>query len=102
MDLLIGHWECFCVNCYISIVRLELLLKFLNIPNLLLIGMLAAEATFGVLHNFSNMEKYWDALRNSWIWEELYGVRNYRPVSSTVHSISRFLVSKIFFPQFST
>uniref|UniRef100_A0A2N9GC92 Electron transfer flavoprotein-ubiquinone oxidoreductase n=1 Tax=Fagus sylvatica TaxID=28930 RepID=A0A2N9GC92_FAGSY len=41
--------------------------------------MLAAEATFGVLHEGLNLETYWDALQNSWIWEELYRARNYRP-----------------------
>ncbi|XVF37677.1 hypothetical protein REPUB_Repub20aG0030200 [Reevesia pubescens] len=41
--------------------------------------MLAAEATFGVLHEGSNMEEYWDSLRNSWVWEELHKARNYRP-----------------------
>ncbi|RVW91852.1 Electron transfer flavoprotein-ubiquinone oxidoreductase, mitochondrial [Vitis vinifera] len=42
-------------------------------------GMLAAEAAFDVLHEGSSMEKYWDGLRNSWIWEELHKARNYRP-----------------------
>lgn len=45
-------------------------------------GMLAAESAFGVLHEGLNMEIFWDSLRNSWIWEELYVARNYRPVSS--------------------
>lgn len=58
---------------------------FLNVPKIkgthtaMKSGMLAAETTFGVLHEGSNTEKYWDALRNSWIWEELYRARNYRP-----------------------
>lgn len=42
-------------------------------------GMLAAEAAFGVLHEDSNMEIYWDTLQNSWVWEELHRARNYRP-----------------------
>ncbi|KAF2322067.1 hypothetical protein GH714_006186 [Hevea brasiliensis] len=42
-------------------------------------GMLAAEAAFGALHEGSNLELYWETLRNSWIWEELYKARNYRP-----------------------
>ncbi|KAL6176364.1 hypothetical protein ACLB2K_052998 [Fragaria x ananassa] len=41
--------------------------------------MLAAEATFSALREGSNMDKYWDDLRNSWIGEELYRARNYRP-----------------------
>ncbi|KHG21413.1 Electron transfer flavoprotein-ubiquinone oxidoreductase, mitochondrial [Gossypium arboreum] len=58
---------------------------FLNVPKIkgthtaMKSGMLAAEATFGVLHEGSNMEAYWDALRSSWVWEELHRARNYRP-----------------------
>ncbi|GMY32566.1 electron transfer flavoprotein-ubiquinone oxidoreductase, mitochondrial [Fagus crenata] len=58
---------------------------FLNVPKIkgthtaMKSGMLAAEATFGVLHEGLNLETYWDALQNSWIWEELYRARNYRP-----------------------
>ncbi|XP_061992844.1 electron transfer flavoprotein-ubiquinone oxidoreductase, mitochondrial isoform X1 [Rosa rugosa] len=58
---------------------------FLNVPKIkgthtaMKSGMLAAEASFGVLHKGSSMEKYWDALRSSWIWEELYRARNFRP-----------------------
>lgn len=51
------------------------------------VGMLAAEAAFDVLHEGSSMEKYWDGLRNSWIWEELHKARNYRPVSETIKCI---------------
>eukprot|EP00268_Persea_americana_P045890 TRINITY_DN4702_c0_g1_i9.p1 TRINITY_DN4702_c0_g1~~TRINITY_DN4702_c0_g1_i9.p1 ORF type:complete len:204 (-),score=36.88 TRINITY_DN4702_c0_g1_i9:118-729(-) len=42
-------------------------------------GMLAAEATFNVLHDGADMEMYWDSLKKSWIWEELHRARNYRP-----------------------
>lgn len=52
-----------------------------------LTAMLAAEATFGILHEGSNMEAYWDALRSSWVWEELHRARNYRPVSKVFHNI---------------
>lgn len=58
---------------------------FLNVPKIkgthtaMKSGMLAAEATFGVLQEGLNLETYWDALQNSWIWEELYRARNYRP-----------------------
>lgn len=58
---------------------------FLNVPKIkgthtaMKSGMLAAEAAFDVLHEGSSMEKYWDGLRNSWIWEELHKARNYRP-----------------------
>ncbi|KAG8481293.1 hypothetical protein CXB51_026102 [Gossypium anomalum] len=54
---------------------------FLNVPKIkgthtaMKSGMLAAEATFGVLHEGSNMEAYWDALRSSWVWEELHRAR---------------------------
>jgi electron-transferring-flavoprotein dehydrogenase len=47
--------------------------------------MLAAEAAFGVVNEGLDMNTYWDALRNSWIWEELYKARNYRPVSEAIH-----------------
>ena len=47
--------------------------------------MLAAEATFRVLNKYSRMEIYWDNLKN--IWEELYGARNYRPVSKATHCL---------------
>ncbi|PPS15305.1 hypothetical protein GOBAR_AA05281 [Gossypium barbadense] len=55
--------------------------------DMFLTGMLAAEATFGVLHEGSNMEAYWDALRSSWVWEELHRARNYRPVAKLHSSI---------------
>ncbi|KAG1362246.1 Electron transfer flavoprotein-ubiquinone oxidoreductase, mitochondrial [Cocos nucifera] len=42
-------------------------------------GMLAAEAAFNVLVGGAQMEMYWDSLKKSWIWEELYRSRNYRP-----------------------
>lgn len=42
-------------------------------------GMLAAEAAFGTLHGGLKMDVYWDSLQSSWIWEELYRARNYRP-----------------------
>ncbi|KAL6342403.1 hypothetical protein AAG906_009076 [Vitis piasezkii] len=60
---------------------------FLNVPKIkgthtaMKSGMLAAEAAFDVLHEGSSMEKYWDGLRNSWIWEELHKARNYRPLA---------------------
>lgn len=43
-------------------------------------GMLAAEATFKALVEGSSMELYWENLKKSWIWDELYRARNYRPV----------------------
>ncbi|PHU22341.1 Electron transfer flavoprotein-ubiquinone oxidoreductase, mitochondrial [Capsicum chinense] len=41
--------------------------------------MLAAESAFSMLQKGLKMENYWDNLRSSWIWEELYTARNYRP-----------------------
>eukprot|EP01018_Ginkgo_biloba_P002365 Gb_32559 [translate_table: standard] len=58
---------------------------FLNVPKIkgthtaMKSGMLAAEATFNVLCNGADMEVYWDILKKSWIWDELYKVRNIRP-----------------------
>ncbi|KAG5530727.1 hypothetical protein RHGRI_025632 [Rhododendron griersonianum] len=58
---------------------------FLNVPKIkgthtaMKSGMLAAEAAFDVLHGGLNMDAYWNNLKNSWIWEELYRARNYRP-----------------------
>ncbi|CAH2041956.1 unnamed protein product [Thlaspi arvense] len=58
---------------------------FLNVPKIkgthtaMKSGMLAAEAIFGVLYEGLNMEIYWEKLKNSWIWKELYRARNYRP-----------------------
>ena len=43
-------------------------------------GMLAAEATFNALVEGSSMDLYWENLKKSWIWDELYRARNYRPV----------------------
>lgn len=60
----------------------SLLVNFLI--SLFNIGMLAAEATFSALHDGSNLESYWETLRNSWIWEELHRARNYRPVSKHI------------------
>ncbi|OWM67925.1 hypothetical protein CDL15_Pgr010863 [Punica granatum] len=58
---------------------------FLNVPKIkgthtaMKSGMLAAEAAFSALQEGSSMDMYWDALRKSWIWEELRLARNYRP-----------------------
>uniref|UniRef100_A0A0E0M9Q6 Electron transfer flavoprotein-ubiquinone oxidoreductase n=1 Tax=Oryza punctata TaxID=4537 RepID=A0A0E0M9Q6_ORYPU len=58
---------------------------FLNVPKIkgthtaMKSGMLAAEATFKTLVEGSSMELYWENLKKSWIWEELYRARNYRP-----------------------
>ncbi|CAD5321246.1 unnamed protein product [Arabidopsis thaliana] len=58
---------------------------FLNVPKIkgthtaMKSGMLAAEAAFGALHEGLNMNTYWDNLRDSWVWKELYAARNYRP-----------------------
>lgn len=58
---------------------------FLNVPKIkgthtaMKSGMLAAEAAFDVLCNGADMEVYWDILKKSWIWDELYRVRNIRP-----------------------
>ncbi|RDX93443.1 Electron transfer flavoprotein-ubiquinone oxidoreductase, mitochondrial, partial [Mucuna pruriens] len=58
---------------------------FMNVPKIkgthtaMKSGMLAAEVTFGALNEGLDMDTYWDALRNSWIWEELHRSRNYRP-----------------------
>lgn len=55
---------------------------FSNKLSLFSTGILAAEATFNVLHDGADMEMYWDSIKKSWIWEELYKARNYRPVSN--------------------
>ncbi|KMT15794.1 hypothetical protein BVRB_3g057690 isoform B [Beta vulgaris subsp. vulgaris] len=58
---------------------------FLNVPKIkgthtaMKSGMLAAESAFDLLHEGLKMERYWDMLQTSWIWEELYEARNYRP-----------------------
>ncbi|CAH2058204.1 unnamed protein product, partial [Thlaspi arvense] len=58
---------------------------FLNVPKIkgthtaMKSGMLAAEAAFGALHEDLNMNTYWDNLKDSWVWKELYAARNYRP-----------------------
>ncbi|XP_023750994.1 electron transfer flavoprotein-ubiquinone oxidoreductase, mitochondrial isoform X2 [Lactuca sativa] len=58
---------------------------FLNVPKIkgthtaMKSGMLAAESAFEVLNKGSNMKNYWESLKKSWIWEELYQARNYRP-----------------------
>uniref|UniRef100_A0A0D9XLI9 Electron transfer flavoprotein-ubiquinone oxidoreductase n=1 Tax=Leersia perrieri TaxID=77586 RepID=A0A0D9XLI9_9ORYZ len=58
---------------------------FLNVPKIkgthtaMKSGMLAAEASFKTLVEGSSMELYWENLKKSWIWEELYKARNYRP-----------------------
>ncbi|KAL2330979.1 hypothetical protein Fmac_018560 [Flemingia macrophylla] len=51
-------------------------------------GMLEAEVTFGALHEGVDMDRYWDALRNSWIWEELHKSRNYQPKIVTSLALS--------------
>ncbi|KAL1805013.1 hypothetical protein ACET3Z_028081 [Daucus carota] len=58
---------------------------FLNVPKIkgshtaMKSGMLAADSAYKALHEGLNMESYWDNLRKSWIWKELYLARNYRP-----------------------
>ncbi|XKL66928.1 hypothetical protein PGB90_010348 [Kerria lacca] len=65
---------------------------FLNVPkikgthNAMKSGILAAEAAFDALKNESQSETkgvepktYGDLIKNSWIWKELYQVRNVRP-----------------------
>ncbi|KAI5649197.1 hypothetical protein M9H77_35202 [Catharanthus roseus] len=58
---------------------------FLNVPKIkgthtaMKSGMLAGESAFNMLHKGSPMETFWDNLKNSWIWSELYRARNYRP-----------------------
>ncbi|MQM16364.1 hypothetical protein Taro_049320 [Colocasia esculenta] len=58
---------------------------FLNVPKIkgthtaMKSGMLAAEASFKALNEGAGMETYLDSLKKSWIWEELYQARNYRP-----------------------
>ncbi|XP_024316838.1 electron transfer flavoprotein-ubiquinone oxidoreductase, mitochondrial isoform X3 [Brachypodium distachyon] len=58
---------------------------FLNVPKIkgshtaMKSGMLAAEATFKALVEGSSMDLYGENLKKSWIWEELYRARNYRP-----------------------
>ncbi|XP_042517463.1 electron transfer flavoprotein-ubiquinone oxidoreductase, mitochondrial isoform X2 [Macadamia integrifolia] len=58
---------------------------FLNVPKIkgthtaMKSGMLAAEAAFGVINENTSMETYWEKLKKSWIWKELYRARNYRP-----------------------
>lgn len=47
-------------------------------------GMLAAESAFNTLQEGSPLESFWDNLRTSWIWKELYSARNYRPVSIVI------------------
>uniref|UniRef100_A0A8R7JZ38 Electron transfer flavoprotein-ubiquinone oxidoreductase n=1 Tax=Triticum urartu TaxID=4572 RepID=A0A8R7JZ38_TRIUA len=59
---------------------------FLNVPKIkgshtaMKSGMLAAEATFKALVEGSSIDLYWENLKKSWIWDELYRARNYRPV----------------------
>ncbi|XP_070005618.1 electron transfer flavoprotein-ubiquinone oxidoreductase, mitochondrial isoform X2 [Nicotiana sylvestris] len=58
---------------------------FLNVPKIkgthtaMKSGMLVAESVFSTLQEGLKIEKFWDNLRSSWIWEELYTARNYRP-----------------------
>ncbi|XP_078161312.1 electron-transfer flavoprotein:ubiquinone oxidoreductase isoform X4 [Carex rostrata] len=58
---------------------------FINVPKIkgthtaMKSGMIAAEATYNALAEGAKMELYWENLKKSWIWEELYKVRNYRP-----------------------
>lgn len=56
---------------------------FLVIRSLFPLGMLAAEAAFKTLAEGANMDIYLENLRKSWVWDELYKVRNYRPVSDS-------------------
>lgn len=78
-----GYAELSMVPCDMEITMLQI---FFYIHLILhFAGMLAAEVTFGVLNEGLDMDTYWDTLRNSWIWEELFKSRNYRPVSEANH-----------------
>ena len=60
---------------------------FVNVPkikgshNAMKTGMVAAESAFKALMNGGNkiLESYPKELKNSWVWDELYRVRNIRP-----------------------
>ncbi|MEE2654155.1 MAG: electron transfer flavoprotein-ubiquinone oxidoreductase [Pseudomonadota bacterium] len=60
---------------------------FLNVPkikgshNAMKTGMVAAEAAFAALKSESGnvLENYPEQLKRSWVWDELYRVRNIRP-----------------------
>ena len=60
---------------------------FLNVPkikgshNAMKTGMIAAEAAFSALSNEGGkvLEDYPENLKKSWVWDELYRVRNIRP-----------------------
>jgi len=67
---------------------------FINVPkikgshNAIKTGMLAAESAFEAIQTANEagkampnaiLESYPKALRDSWVWEELYSVRNFRP-----------------------
>ena len=60
---------------------------FLNVPkikgshNAMKTGMVAAEAAFAALKSEGGnvLESYPDELKKSWVWDELYRVRNIRP-----------------------
>ncbi|KAK4489105.1 hypothetical protein RD792_004899 [Penstemon davidsonii] len=58
---------------------------FLNVPKIkgshtaMKSGILAAESVFRTLNEGSPLEAFWESLRSSWIWKELYNARNYRP-----------------------
>lgn len=60
---------------------------FVNVPKIkgshtaMKTGILAAEAAHEALSSMENpnMDAYWEALQHSWVWQELYSVRNIRP-----------------------
>lgn len=58
---------------------------FVNVPKIkgshyaMKSGILAAEAIHGYLRGGKSLEAYEDAVKASWIWKELYEVRNLRP-----------------------
>ncbi|CAL5381660.1 unnamed protein product [Camellia sinensis] len=56
---------------------------FLNVPKI--------KGTHTAMKSGLNMETYWNNLKNSWIWEELYKARNYRPRLAISKTQSRIL-----------
>ncbi|MBS0358474.1 MAG: electron transfer flavoprotein-ubiquinone oxidoreductase [Proteobacteria bacterium] len=58
---------------------------FLNVPKIkgthtaMKSGMLAAEAIFSNLNSSAEISTYSEKIQHSWIWKELYTVRNIRP-----------------------
>jgi len=86
------------IGCSAGMVNVP---RIKGIHNAMKSGMLAAEAAFDAIFDSSSLSKdkllhaYPIALKNSWLWRDLYAVRNVKPLISSLGTWIGMLISGI-------